>query len=145
MASIDLEYLEKLVKRFEAYKSPNDTQKLIILLGNKDNRSDDDNRKLSVFLNVEKKADQLVKARADARRLIDAEKSKSRKAETRRKIIWLSAFEKMAENSMESRRNLNQLKNDAYNKGYISERDKTAVKDDLIHQPIDTNDIELDF
>ena len=49
MATVDDEYLENLVKRFKAFKSPNDTQKLIILLGEKDNRSDDDNRKLSVL------------------------------------------------------------------------------------------------
>ena len=55
MAAIDNEYLDKLVKRFKGFKSPTDTQKLIVLLGEKDNRSDDDNRKLSVFLNAEKK------------------------------------------------------------------------------------------
>ena len=76
MATVDNDYLDNLVKRFKGFKSPNDTQKLIILLGEKDNRSDDDNRKLSVLLKAERKADQLVKARADARRLIDAEKSK---------------------------------------------------------------------
>ena len=53
MAAIDNEYLDKLVKRFKGFKSPTDTQKLIVLLGEKDNRSDDDNRKLSVFLNAE--------------------------------------------------------------------------------------------
>ena len=63
MATIDTEYLNDLVKRFEGYKSPTDTQQLIILLGNKDNRSDDDNRKLSVLVKAEKKADQLAKAR----------------------------------------------------------------------------------
>ena len=67
MASINEDYLDDLVKRFKGFKSPNDTQQLIILLGEKDNRNDDDNRKLSVLLNAEKKADQLAKARADAR------------------------------------------------------------------------------
>lgn len=145
MAAVNEDYLDNLVKRFKGFKSPNDTQTLIILLGEKDNRSDDDNRKLSVLLKAEKKADQLVKARADARRLIDADKSKARKAETRRKIIWQSAFEAMAQDSMQAKRDLNQLKADAYEKGYVSERDKDVVKNDLINQPTDTNDIELDF
>lgn len=145
MAAVDEKYLDDLVKRFKGFKSPNDMQKLIVLLGEKDNRDDDDNRKLSVLLKAEKKADQLVKARADARRLIDADKSKARKAEARRKIIWQSAFEAMAEDSMAAKRNLDQLKADAYNKGYVSDRDKDAVKNDLIKQSVDTDNIELDF
>lgn len=145
MAAVDEKYLDDLVKRFKGFKSPNDMQKLIVLLGEKDNRNDDDNRKLSVLLKAEKKADQLVKARADARRLIDADKSKARKAEARRKIIWQSAFEAMAEDSMAAKRNLDQLKADAYNKGYVSDRDKDAVKNDLIKQSVDTDNIELDF
>ncbi len=139
------EYLDNLVKRFKGFKSPNDTQKLIILLGEKDNRIDDDNRKLSILLKAEKKADQLVKARANARKLIDAEKSKASKAEVRRKIIWQSAFEAMAEASMQAKRDLNQLKADAYEKGYVSERDKDVVKNDLIHQPTEASEAELDF
>lgn len=145
MAAVDEKYLDDLVKRFKGFKSPNDMQKLIVLLGEKDNRNDEDNRKLSVLLKAEKKADQLVKARADARRLIDADKSKARKAEVRRKIIWQSAFEAMAEDSMAAKRNLDQLKADAYNKGYVSDRDKDAVKNDLIKQSVDTDNIELDF
>ena len=139
------EYLDNLVKRFRGFKSPNDTQKLIVLLGEKDNRNDEDNRKLSILLKAEKKADQLVKARANARKLIDAEKSKASKAEVRRKIIWQSAFEAMAEDSMQAKRDLNQLKADAYEKGYVSERDKDVVKNDLIHQPTEASKLELDF
>lgn len=145
MAAVDEKYLDDLVKRFKGFKSPNDMQKLIVLLGEKNNRNDEDNRKLSVLLKAEKKADQLVKARADARRLIDADKSKARKAEARRKIIWQSAFEAMAEDSMAAKRNLDQLKADAYEKGYVSDRDKDAVKNDLINQSVDTDNIELDF
>ena len=129
MATIDTEYLNDLVKRFEGYKSPTDTQQLIILLGNKDNRSDDDNRKLSVLLKAEKKADQLAKARADARRLLDAEKAKARKTETRRKIIWLSAIEKMCEDNPQELQALNRLKSLAYQNGYVNDRDKKFLQD----------------
>jgi hypothetical protein len=51
----------------------------------------------------------------------------------------------MAEDSMAAKRNLDQLKADAYNKGYVSDRDKDAVKNDLIKQSVDTDNIELDF
>jgi len=129
MASIDTAYLDDLVKRFKGYKSPTDTQQLIILLGNKDNRSDEDNRKLSVLLKAEKKADQLAKARADARRLLDAEKAKARKTETRRKIIWLSAIEKMCEDNPQELQALNRLKSLAYQNGYVNERDKKFLQD----------------
>lgn len=131
MATVNEDYLDDLVKRFKGFKSPNDTQKLIILLGEKDNRSDDDNRKLSVLLKAEKKADQLVKARADTRRLIDAEKSKTKKIETRRKIVWMSAIEKMASVDDESAHMLQQLRVKAFNKGYVSDRDRDAVWADV--------------
>lgn len=127
MATVNEDYLDDLVKRFKGFKSPNDTQKLIILLGEKDNRSDDDNRKLSVLLKAERKADQLVKARADARRLMDAEKSKTKKIETRRKIIWMSAIERLASVHDESAHMLQQLRVKAFDEGYVSDRDKDAV------------------
>lgn len=127
MAAIDNEYLDKLVKRFKGFKSPTDTQKLIILMGEKDNRSDDDNRKLSVFLNAEKKAEQLAKARADARRLIDADKAKARKTQSRCKIILQSAFEAMAAENHETKRILNNLTQKALDGNYVSNRDKDVI------------------
>lgn len=127
MATIDTDYLADLVKRYEGYKSPNDTQKLIILLGNKDNRTSDDDKKLAVLLKAEKKADQLAKARADARRLLDAEKAKVRKAETRRKIIWFSAIETMCKDNPQELRTLERLMTLAYQNGYVSDRDKKVV------------------
>lgn len=121
------EYLDNLVKRFRGFKSPNDTQKLIVLLGEKDNRNDDDNRKLSVLLKAEKKADQLVKARADARRLIDADKAKARKTQSRCKIILQSAFEAMAAENHETKRILNNLTQKALDGNYVSNRDKDVI------------------
>ena len=131
MATVDDEYLENLVKRFKAFKSPNDTQKLIILLGEKDNRSDDDNRKLSVLLKAEKKADQLFKARADARRLIDAEKGKQRKARTRRMMILASAVESAIKQDNEVEMLMRQVMQKVNTGDYISDRDKEVVKDKL--------------
>lgn len=131
MAAIDTSYLDDLIKRFRGYKSITDTQSLIILLGEQANRDKEDNRKLAVLLKAEKKADELAKARATARRLMDAEKSKTRKIETRRKLIWESALEAMAKNDAESKRMLQHLRVKAFNEGYVSDRDKDAVKVDL--------------
>lgn len=131
MAAIDTAYLDDLIKRFRGYKSITDTQSLIILLGEQANRDKEDNRKLAVLLKAEKKADELAKARATARRLMDAEKSKTRKIETRRKLIWESALEAMAKNDAESKRMLQHLRVKAFNEGYVSDRDKDAVKVDL--------------
>ncbi|MGP5543295.1 hypothetical protein ACTXMH_12220 [Psychrobacter celer] len=131
MATIDTAYLDDLVKRFKGFKSPNDTQRLIIMLGEKENRSADDNRKLSVLLKAERKADQLAKARADARRMVDAEKAKARKAETRRKLIWISAIETMAKDDGKVEHLLQQLRVKAFNEGFVSDRDKDAVKADV--------------
>lgn len=131
MATINTDYLDDLVKRFKGFKSPNDTQQLIIILGEKDNRSEDDNRKLAVLMKAERKADQLAKARADARRLIDADKAKARKAEVRRKLIWMSALEKMADTDQEANHRLRMLMQDAFNEGFVSDRDKDAVRDDI--------------
>lgn len=131
MATINTDYLDDLVKRFKGFKSTNDTQQLIIILGEKDNRSEDDNRKLAVLMKAERKADQLAKARADARRLIDADKAKARKAEVRRKLIWMSALEKMADTDQEANHRLRMLMQDAFNEGFVSDRDKDVVRDDI--------------
>ncbi|MBH0007701.1 hypothetical protein [Psychrobacter sp. SWN149] len=131
MATIDTAYLDDLIKRFQGFKSPNDTQQLIVILGEKDNRSDADNRKLAVLMKAERKADQLAKARADARRLVDAEKVKARKAETRRKLIWFSAIEKMTDTNEQANYSLRMLMKEAFDNGFVSDRDKDAVRDDI--------------
>ncbi len=131
MANINTDYLDDLVKRFKGFKSPNDTQQLIIILGEKDNRSEDDNRKLAVLMKAERKADQLAKARADARRMIDADKAKARKAEVRRKMIWMGAFEKMASEDSDRKIDLIRLMIEAFESGFISDRDKDVVRDDI--------------
>ena len=125
------EYLDTLIKRFKGFKSPNDTQKLIVLLGEKDNRDDDDNRKLYVLLNAEKKADQLAKARADTRRLIDTEKGKERKARTRRMMILASAVQSAVEQDDEVKSLMLRVMRKVDDGNYISDRDKEVVKDKL--------------
>nr|WP_181718212.1 hypothetical protein [Psychrobacter sp.]QJS05961.1 mobilization protein C [Psychrobacter sp.] len=129
MANIDTEYLNSLVTRFKAYKKPNDTQKLIIALGSKSERSDDDDKKLTVLLRAEKKADELMKARAATQRIMNAEKTAARKLETRKKVIWGAALKTASKDSPQ----IAQLMQKLFNEGYVSKSDQDVVKDDLMH------------
>lgn len=132
MAKVDTGYLNTLVTRFKGFKSPNDTQKLIIALGSKQERSIDDDKKLAVLLKAEKTSDELVLARAATKRLLDAEKTADRKAETRKKVIWGAALKKASENDPEMAQVMRRL----YNDGYVSDRDKEAVKVDFEAIPV---------
>lgn len=129
MANIDTDYLNSLVTRFKAYKKPNDTQKLIIALGELQERSDDDNKKLTVLLRAEKKADELMKARAATQRIMNAEKTAARKLETRKKVIWGSALKTASKDSSQ----IAQLMQKLFNEGYVSKSDQDIVRDDLTH------------
>lgn len=126
MANIDTDYLNSLVTRFKAYKRPNDTQRLIIALGELQERSDDDNKKLSILIRAEKKADELAKARAATQRIMNAEKTAARKLDVRKKIIWGAALKTASETSPYFADLMKKL----YNEGFISDKDKDAVKDD---------------
>ena len=126
MANIDTDYLNSLVTRFKAYKRPNDTQRLIIALGELQERSDDDNKKLSILIRAEKKADELAKARAATQRIMNAEKTAARKLDVRKKIIWGAALKTARETSPYFADLMKKL----YNDGFISDKDKDAVKDD---------------
>lgn len=129
MANIDTDYLNSLVTRFKAYKKPNDTQKLIIALGSKSERSDDDDKKLTVLLRAEKKSDELMKARAATQRIMNAEKTAARKLETRKKVIWGSALKTASKDSSQ----IAQLMQKLFNEGYVSKSDQDIVRDDLTH------------
>ena len=61
-------------------KSPNDQQRLLLLLTEKVEQSKDDIRKIAALVRAEKAADRAQKARADAARIVNAEKLAERKA-----------------------------------------------------------------
>lgn len=126
MANIDTVFLKKLVTRFKAYKSPNDTQKLIIALGEKQERSDDDNKKLAVLMRAEKKSAELMKARAATNLIINAEKTEARKLETRKKVIWGAALKTASRDNPDAA----QLMLTLFSK-YVSDKDKSVIKADI--------------
>jgi hypothetical protein len=61
-------------------KSPSDQQRLLLLLAEKTPRSLKDDRKLAALVRAEKAADRALKARANAARIVSAEKVSVRKA-----------------------------------------------------------------
>lgn len=61
-------------------KSPNDQQRLLLLLTEKAEQSKDDIRKIAALVRAEKAAERAQKARADASRIVNAEKITERKA-----------------------------------------------------------------
>lgn len=126
MANIDTVYLDSLVTRFRGYKSPNDTQKLIIALGEKQERSDDDNKKLAVLMRAEKKSAELMKARAATNLIINAEKAEARKLETRKKVIWGAALKTASRDNPDAA----QLMLTLFSK-YVSDKDKSVIKADI--------------
>ncbi len=130
MTGTDNNYLDDLVKRLKSDKSPTDSQRLIIILSEKDNRSDDDNHKLALLINIEQKADELANAIAVAQPLIDAEKESQREAATKREIIWLKAIETASQQDQEINALMGELKRKIYDRGYVSDEDKEVVKTD---------------
>lgn len=131
MTRIDNDYLDDLVKRFNDSDSPTDSQRLIVLLSEKANRSDDDNRKLALLIEVEQKADELADAIANAQPLIDAEKESQREADdAKRKAIWINAMETASKQDREINDLLGELIRKVYDRGYVSNEDKEVIKAD---------------
>lgn len=123
---VNVEYLESLVRRFKAFNKPTDAQQLIVALGSKQSRTDDDNKKLAVLMRAEKKAEELADARAKARKMLDSAKGEERKKRTRRQIIWGSALLKAAQDEPQMARLASWL----FDEGYVAEKDKDAVRAD---------------
>jgi len=64
-------------------KAPNDQQALLLALAEKAERSAEDDRKIGALVRAEKAAERAQKARANAARIVNAEKAKARKARDR--------------------------------------------------------------
>lgn len=64
-------------------KTPSDHQRLLLLLAEKPDRTPEDERKLTALVRAEKAAERAQKARANAARIVNAEKLATRKARDR--------------------------------------------------------------
>lgn len=129
MNKSDLEYLGKLMTRFKGYNSPTDTQKLLMLLGDKTNRSLQEDKDLKVLLTAEKKAEGLLKARTAARKIMNDAKDAERKHETRIKIIMSSILASEAKANVDPM--MAQVMVKLSNSKFASEKDRQLLKDDL--------------
>lgn len=77
------EWLTARIAYLRGLKSPSDQQRLLLLLADKPERSNDDNRKLSALVKAEKAAERAQKAKANAARIVNAEKAAERKSRDR--------------------------------------------------------------
>ncbi|EMG0088155.1 conjugal transfer protein TraD [Pseudomonas aeruginosa] len=74
------DWLTKRLEYLNGLKAPSDQQRLLMQLAAKSERSADDERKLSALVKAEKAAERAQKARAQAARIVNAEKEAARKA-----------------------------------------------------------------
>lgn len=126
MTGLNLDYLDKLVNRFKGYKSPTDTQKLIMFLAEKPDRTEEDVKKLIVLVRAERAAEKLHTARQATRDLLNREKKEIRRVETRKKILWGAALLNVQSNNQAITTFMTHL----YENDFFSEKDKLFLKDD---------------
>ena len=74
------EWLTNRLAYLKGLKSPNDQQRLLILLTEKSEQSKEDSRKINALVSAEKAAERSLKARANAARIVSADKVAIRKA-----------------------------------------------------------------
>ena len=73
------EWLEDRVAYIRGLKSPNDHQRLLLLLNEKKGATDDDRRKLVALVKAEKAAEKAQRAKASVAKIVNAEKRAVRK------------------------------------------------------------------
>ena len=73
------EWLEDRVAYIRGLKSPNDHQRLLLLLNEKKGATDDDRRKLVALVKAEKAAEKAQRAKASVAKIVNAEKLAERK------------------------------------------------------------------
>jgi hypothetical protein len=74
------DWLKEKTDYLRALKAPSDQQRLLLALAEKPELTKDDERKLAALIRAEKAADRAQKARANAARIVNAEKLAERKA-----------------------------------------------------------------
>lgn len=74
------------VQHIKGLKSPTDTQSLLVLLAEKSERTEQDEKKLRLLINAEKASERAQRARVQASKVMADEKLKARKARNHRLI-----------------------------------------------------------
>ena len=77
------EWLDGRLAYLRGLKAPNEQQRLLIALADKASRTADDERKMTALVRAEKAAERAAKAKADAARILNADKRAERKARDR--------------------------------------------------------------
>ena len=72
-------WLEDRVAYIRGLKSPNDHQRLLLLLNDKKGATNDDRRKLVALIKAEKAAEKAQRAKASVAKIVNAEKQAERK------------------------------------------------------------------
>ena len=72
-------WLADRVAYIRGLKSPNDHQRLLLLLNDKKDATDDDRRKLVALIRAEKAAEKAQRAKASVAKIVNAEKQAERK------------------------------------------------------------------
>lgn len=77
------DWLGDKIKTIKGYKSPSEQQKLLVLLAEMENRSEDDEKALSALIRAEKAAERAANARKEAVKLVNKKKEEERTARSR--------------------------------------------------------------
>ena len=77
------EWMKARAEYIRGLKAPSDQQRLMLLLADKGKRTADDERKLLALARAEKAMERAQKARANAARIVNADKEATRKARDR--------------------------------------------------------------
>jgi hypothetical protein len=76
------DWLDNRVVYIKALKSPTDLQRLLVLIADKPEKTEDDEKKLKALVRAEKASVRAMAARASAGRIVNAAKESARKART---------------------------------------------------------------
>ncbi|MFZ6690113.1 conjugal transfer protein TraD [Undibacterium sp. SXout11W] len=81
------DWLKDRITYIKGLKAPSDQQSLLVILAEKENRTSQDDKKLSAIIRAEKASIKAVKARQEVANLINAEKRAERKERNHRLIL----------------------------------------------------------
>jgi hypothetical protein len=77
------EWTKARAEYIRGLKTPSDQQRLLLLLSDKNEQSNEDKRKLAALVRAEKAAERALKAKASASRIVNADKEATRKSRDR--------------------------------------------------------------